>query len=77
MSLVYMLVFLFKYDKAEFYCPKECKTKKECFYYIKHIKQTISCKQLTEGIDNSGNFLSFAEEIFNLSYEECPNYSRL
>jgi len=32
---------------------------------------------LNRGIDNSGNFVEFLDEIFNLEFLETPNYDGL
>ena len=34
----------------------------------------MTTNELTEGIDNSGNFHKFVDEIFYLDFYEKPNY---
>ena len=67
---------MFNDGNAPFIAPLNL-SKKHVFNYIKKVKNSIPNEELVKGIDKSGNFLKFVNEIFSYGYKDTPNYKKL
>ena len=71
------MVFMFNHGNVNFTAPLDMENPRKVFLFIKNQKQRMTSADLNRGIDNSGNFIDFLDEIFNLEFSDKPDYSGL
>ena len=75
-SMCYLLIFLFKGGLVPFIAPPNL-SKRDIFNYIHDVKKKTTNSQFCEGLPSGNIFLEFMDHIFQLKFDEQPNYELL
>ena len=75
-SMCYLLIFLFKGGLVPFIAPPNL-SKRDIFNYIHDVKKKTTNVQFCDGLPSGNIFLEFMDHIFQLKFDEQPNYDLL